>query len=427
MPDKLEYSRQFRLKVLALMLDNIWLSRFGAIVQPGYFEQEDEEVVAQAIYEYREAYHKAPSDPIDLIHMVGDKYGDLVYDIYDILYEKDLSLVQDTIVQFAKEQAAKVAVLEGIEDIKHGNLASLVERVKVASKVGDNILSSGIDPYRDVDKWLYDYWTDKIPTGMIHVDQVLEGGLAPGELGVILAPLNRGKSMALVNIGYGAASIGGGGKNVVHFVHEMSAEQTAKRYAARTLFRFPTKTEDLDTYAESLYEKARKLVPGKVRVIYVASPTPSDIRSHMDALIEEGFNPELIIDDYPDLMRSEAKYTERRYELSANFTAMREIAYDYDVPCWAATQGNRDSLSKEIITVQQIAEDIGKAQISDVIISLCQTYDEEKVGQCRLFMAKVRDGEGHQLIGAKFFGKAQAIVTTGFVQMKETRGEQKDV
>jgi hypothetical protein len=80
-------------------------------------------------------------------------------------------------------------------------------------------------------------------------------------------------------------------------------------------------------------------------------------------------------------------------------------------------------LSKEIITIQDIAEDIGKAAIADVIIALCQTRDEEQMNQCRLFMAKVRDGTKKMMYDAKFYGKSQAIITTGLSKNKD---EEKD-
>lgn len=70
----------------------------------------------------------------------------------------------------------------------------------------------------------------------------------------------------------------------------------------------------------------------------------------------------------------------------------------------------------------QIAEDIGKAAIADVIIALCQTYDEKLADQCRLFMAKIRDSANkHPLITCKCYTDSQAIITTGFVTKKESR------
>lgn len=419
MPDKYSYNRGFRLKILSLMLNNFWMVKYGdSIIRPEYFDSEDEETIARAILEYRSKYRISPSDPDDLIVLSsGNGTADTVYDIFEIRDDADTLLASDIVIQFAKEQAAKLAVLDGIDDINRGDLAKILERMKEAISIGDNILSSGIDPIADTDKWLYNYWEDKVRTGWLDVDHIMEGGLSPGEEGIILGPPNRGKTMSLVNIGYGAAAMGSG-KNVVHFTHEARVQQVAKRYAARITFRFPKREDDLDKYEDELIEVARRYIPGRIRIIG-GCVTVDDLDNNIERLKAEGFNPGLIIDDYPDLLSPSRRYTDRRFELSAIFKDCRDLGHKHGLPFWGATQGNRSSLSKEIITMADIAEDIGKANIADVIIAVCQTYEEEQTNRCRLYMAKVRDGEKKTLIGAKYYGKSQAIVTTGIIPMKK--------
>lgn len=418
MTDSYAFSRELRLKVLALCLDDSWMRRIGnAIIKPEYFENDDEIDFVKAVIRYRGAYVKSPRDPNDVIHLCDNKHAPFIMDVYELFEEGDLDLVKDVVVQFAREQAGKIAILESVDDIKVGNLSKPLERMKEALKVGQDISSPGIDPIRDVNEWLYDYWAEKVRTGMTHVDRVLEGGLNAGEEGIILGPPNRGKSMTLINIGYGAASLGSS-KHVVHFVHEMNAAQTAKRYAARMLFRFPRQEENLDDYAEELIEAARKLLTGKIRIIG-GKKTTQQIEAHLEQLAaEDDFELGLIIDDYLDKIEVRRHYSDRRFELSDLYDWYRELAEEWGVPAWSASQAGRAALSKEIITMQDIAEDIGKANIADVIIALCQTYDEEQMDQCRLYMAKVRDAaKKDSLISAKYYGASQAIVTTGYVNM----------
>jgi len=415
------YERNFRMKIIACLLDNIWMAKYGsAIIQPAYFESEDEIRIVQSIFNYREAYQLSPSDPDDLIVLAGADYASTVYAIFDIKEGGEYRLAADEAIKFAKQQAAKIAIVEGIDDIGKGDFATAIERMKEALKVGDNLLSTGIDPVADADKWLFDMYMDKVPTGQFHLDQVLNGGLGVPELGVILAPPNAGKSMELINIGYGAASIPSG-KNVVHFTHEMKAADVATRYAARMVFRFPNaEGEDMVAYQDQLVEKARRVMKGKIRIIGGAHKmTTSEFESHMDRLVDEGFKPGLIIDDYLDLMVPPRHYNERRFELSSTYEWARAMSEKYQCPFWTASQGNRASLTKEIITMQDIAEDIGKGAVCDVMVALCQTYDEAQKEQCRLFLAKVRNASKKvPLIACKFFSNSQAIITTGFTERK---------
>lgn len=415
------FERPFRLKIVALLLNNAWCAKFGAaLIEPEYFEQEDEEYIVKAILDYRKSYKHSPADPDDLITLMGKpEFTEIVRRVYDLHESGDMELASDLVVQFAKEQAVKLAILDSIDEVNAGDLEAPVARVKEALRVGDNLITPGIDPIRDVGRWLYEYWQDKVPTGIRHLDMVMEGGLGPGELGIWIGPPNRGKSMSLINVGYGAAAIGSG-RNVIHFTHEMSVKQVAKRYAARMMFRFPDAEENLDVYADELMEVARRMMPGRIRIIG-GRMTSEEIDSHICRLEAEGFKPGLIIDDYPDLIQASKRYTERRFELSGIYQDCRDIAVEHNLPFWGATQGTRGSLSKEIITMADVAEDIGKAAIADVMPALCQTYDEEQTERARIFMAKLRDSskQGVSMIACKFYGRCQALISTEYVKPKE--------
>jgi hypothetical protein len=415
--DKYPFNRAFRLKILSLMLDKFWVTQYGIdLIQPEYFESDDEEEMCRALIAYWEHYKTVPSDPEDIIVMSGSENSQFVYEIFDC--DEDIRVASDKAIEWAREQSMKLAILESVECIKNKDTKNIIPLVKKALMVGDNLLSPGIDVIADTERWLYDIFVNKVRTGWTHVDRILGGGLSAGELGIILAPPNRGKSMGLINIGYGAAGIGSG-KNVAHFTHEMHQGIVAKRYAARLTFRFPNKDENIERYEDDLIKSAMKLMPGKVRVIHQSKMTVDDMDNRLERMSAEGFNLGLIVDDYADLMVPTKRYTEKRYELSSIYEDLRALGDKWGVPVWSASQSNRASLSKELITMADIAEDIGKAAISDVIVAMCQTRDERLVDQCRLFMAKVRDGENLALFDAKYYSRSQTIITTGATAPKD--------
>jgi ribosomal protein S6E (S10) len=70
--------------------------------------------------------------------------------------------------------------------------------------------------------------------------------------------------------------------------------------------------------------------------------------------------------------------------------------------------------------MEDIAEDINKVSIADVVISICQTKEEKDSSRCRLFTAKIRDGVSGAAFAAKFYGGMQAIVTTGLAYNEPT-------
>jgi len=225
----------------------------------------------------------------------------------------------------------------------------------------------------------------------------------------------------LINLGYAAASLLRG-VEVVHFTHEMSTKQVAKRYAARILFRFPKRGDDLNAYAEDLIQAARKYLKGNVRIIGGAKKMScQQLRAHLERLKATGYDFKLIIDDYPDLLVPPRIYKEKRFELTEIYEFCRSIGKEFEAPFWGASQAQRLAYSKEVISLDMIAEDIGKASTADVILSLCQTYDEERMERCRLFGAKIRDGESRFMVEAKYYGAQQAIISTGYAKYKDRK------
>lgn len=415
-PDTYTYSREFRLKLLACCLDVAWMAAHSTIILPEYFELDDERALAEALQQYFSRYGYIP-DEIDILEMCGNEYSDTVKAVFSGAENWDLSLAKDSAIQFAKEQAAKIAILESVNDIKRGDLKKPLERIRSAMMVGEDIGNVGIDLKGDVNKWLTDsVYTLKTPTGLYHVDMVLGGGLAPGELGVVLAPPNRGKSMLLVNIGVGCAGPTSS-LNVVHFTHEMSESVVAKRYGARLVFRFP-KRDDITEYEYDFRSAVSDKLPGNIRIVHelAGAATVNTLRAKIQQLISSGFTPDVIIDDYPDLLAPTYRQSQRRFELAQIFRDMRALGTEFGCPVWTATQTNRSAVSKEVVTMMDLAEAFEKAAIADVILALCQTEEEEAHNLCRLYLAKVRDGKSRAMISAKYYTEQQAVITLGMTR-----------
>lgn len=388
------------------------MSRYGPIMLPQYFEQQDEHDLCVAMTEYYHHYHHPPKDADDIVDMLGDDARTIVHSIFLGYAEWDLSYAKDMTIQFAQEQAAKIAVLESMEDISNGNLDKVLDKIRKASKVGQDIGDLGLI-VQDVDSWLHDAMVDKVPTGLYHLDAAMGGGLAAGELGVFLSPPNYGKSMALLNVGYGAAGPITRLK-VAHFTLEMDAKVVAKRYGARMVFRFPTKNDA--EYRQDFLNMAEMMMPGEVRAIRIRGSV-NVLRAKLESLADDGFEPGLIIVDYGDLVAPTIPRSDKYTELEDIFVGLRELGSpeEFNCPVWTATQTNRTALNKKVITMADLADSFKKAAVSDAIVAICQTREEEQSDQCRLYLAKLRDGKARSMIMAKYYTDQQALISTGFV------------
>lgn len=414
MPQAFTATRRFRLKILACMLKLDWMLKYGVIIKPDYFEQKDEHDIAECIIEFYKLY-KYPPDVDDVVAVMGEEHRNLINSIFIGTDEWDLLFASDVAIRFAKEQSARIAVLQSLPDIERGELSTVVDRLQTAMKVGQDLQDTGLRLKEDADQWLVEVQTPKVPTGLIHLDIAMEGGLAAGELGVIIAPPNYGKSMALVNIGHGAA--GPISRcNVIHFSFEMSRASVAKRYASRSVFRFPSRTGDTSDYKEEFERYARVMLPGSIRIVRM-NGNVNDIRTRLNRIVDSGYKPDLIIVDYGDLVGAIRHRPDKYTELGDIFQSLRELGSEaeYNCPVWTATQSNRHSLGKEIITMGDLADSFQKAWVADAMVAICQTEDEEKDDTCRLFLAKLRDSKSRRMMRCKYYKEQQAIITTEFV------------
>ena len=396
-------SFELRKYMLVLLLFSDWLIRYGTILDPDYFPSDDEKDVVEWVNFYFEEYGTIPSDA-DIEHGLND--NPLLDDLYDCP-DENLDYAADVALEFAQTQAMKLAVLTAVDDIQSGDLQNIRPRVEEALAVGQDKTDLGWDLIDDVGDWMYDEVHGKrYPTGWPTIDAYLGGGLVAGEYGLIMAPTGRGKTTALINIGYSLAGLLGAA-NVLHITLEMPKQKVLKRYATRVMGQaFGSSTK------KKLIARAKKNLKAHLRVAD-RRRSLSDMSALIDNLASDGFETGALIVDYADRMIPPRRRRELRFEIADVTYGLRQMGEDYGFPVWSATQAGRHTLYKEVITVSDIAEAIEKATIADVIIAICQTKDEEKLRQGRLFGAKIRDAQSGWFVPIKIDFERQSITQRG--------------
>jgi replicative DNA helicase len=216
----------------------------------------------------------------------------------------------------------------------------------------------------------------------------MNGGLAGGELGIIVAPAGIGKSWALVSI---AANAVKSGKTVIYYTLELNQYYVARRFDA-----FYTKIPFQNLNEEHAQEKIKESVETlKGELILKYYPTKSasvtTISSHIEKCISQGKKPDLIIIDYADLIKP-SKAGDKRLELNDIYEDLRGLAGLYNIPCWSASQANRSALEDDIIEGGKVSESYNKLMIADFVMSLSRKVNDKIGGTGRFHTIKNRFG-----------------------------------
>lgn len=384
----------------------------GSILTDKIFSEQILEIVETSFFDFK--YHK------DILTLVKDHYSkyksiptfstieSLVADISDktsreqskLFVEQlkeqisrghieDLDFVKDKAIDFCKKQNLKKALFKAADMLKYSKYDEIIEVIKKSVSLGTS-KDIGIVYFDDIEKRYKEDSRKVIPSPWHQVDKLMNGGFAARELHVIMAPVTRGKSHILVNIGAEAFKRG---YNVLHYTLELSDVKTALRYDS-CVSKIPF--DELINFKDIVKEKIAECKKGNIIIKEYATKTASvqTIRNHMSKIRMMGIEPDIVIVDYIDLM----KHTEysnsdsKRFELEAITEDLRGLAGDFNVPVVTATQSTRASADDSYITLESISESYLKAACADTVISFSRRSEDMALGTGKFFFAKNRSG-----------------------------------
>jgi replicative DNA helicase len=228
---------------------------------------------------------------------------------------------------------------------------------------------------------------DPIPTPWSQMNEIMGGGLAGGELGIVMGSTGCGKSHALVDIGCAAVLHG---FNVAHYTFELGDVYVGKRYDSRVSeVPFDNLCEHKEAVKKSLERIKGQLV---IKAFPAKSITALGIKNHVNQLTLRDKRPQLIIVDYVDILKSSKHYDQKRLEEESACEELRALAQELGLPIWTASQSNRDGLDQEVLTLKHVAECFGKAMISDFFLTMCRKKDNSNSTLGNFYIAKSRLG-----------------------------------
>ena len=397
-----QYGKAFQEKIFqGLAIDKDWAQQMHEVMRPHYFELKYLQYLCEKYFEYFDNYRCFPTMQL-LIQMVGSELtgegsdGILRNQIVQFIHRmrgnphpEDLPYVKDKALDFCKRQAFKDALTTAVELVQGDKFESVVDIMKKAVSVGMP-QSTGHNFFDDIEARFQEIKRITTPTGIPELDsrRILDGGLGRGELGVVVAPTGCGKSHWLVQIGAQALKQG---KTVVHYSFELSEVLVGKRYDAH-LTNIPV--NDLLENKQKVKDFYEDEDLGNLIIKYYPTRTASvnTIRNHLEKLKFRGFIPSVVLIDYADVMRSTKEYDALRHELMLIYEELRQLAGDFDVPVWTASQSNRAGANSDIVGLENMGEAYGKAQVSDFVLGLSRKPEEKDKGYGRLFVAKNRSG-----------------------------------
>lgn len=266
---------------------------------------------------------------------------------------------------------------------------------------------------------LSDDYRVPIPTGIGKIDEVLEGGLGKGELGVIIGSSGFGKtSMTTAMASHAAIN----GFKVLQIVFEDRIKQIQRKHLGRVTnieAKDLSKPENID-YVKNTVESFRKdnndILQQNLRIVRFPSgeKTAKFIENFIKKLTNSGFKPDLVIIDYFECLKHDSSSKDSN-EFEKEGKTMRKfeaMAGELDVAMWIPSQGTKDSINLELVTMDKVGGSVKKVQIAHVVMSIARTLEDASNGKATIAILKNRAGGSGKVFNNVDFNNGTCRIST---------------
>ena len=431
----------FQLQLLnQIIIDKEFGRSIIQVIDTNYFENKYFKLIVQMIKEYFGKYDSIPS--FETLEQISKSelqqelalkiLLDTIKKVREITIEGSL-FVQEKAMKFCKQQELQKAISKAQKVIDGGefeNYDHLEELVREALQVGareDGML----DVFSNLDDVLNDDYRHPIPMGIPGIDRLLKGGLARGEIGVILAPTGTGKSTWLTKIANHAFNLG---FNVLQIFFEDNPKIIQRKHITLWTKIHPDEISNKKDEALNKVKEIQEKMTNRLILEKLPSDTMtiSQIKNIIRKKIADGINIDMVLIDYIDCVVPEKNLGDEWKSEGSVIRGFEALCHEMNLVGWTATQGNRSSISSEVVTTDQMGGSIKKAQVGHVIISVAKTLQQKEMKLATIAITKSRIGDDGVVFENCKFDNAMLEIDTessvtflGLEEQNEERNRQR--
>jgi len=389
-----QFGTSFQSKIVASLMSDIkFIQTISDILEPDMFDSDSNKWLVKSIRDYFYEYKKQPTlevvkYKIDEIDNDVLKSGvvDKLRDVWKNIEATDLEFVQSETLDFCKNQTLKSAILESVDMLENKNYDGIKSLIDNAMKAGSE-RDLGHDYIPSLEVRLSESARITVKTPWDVINDITDGGLGAGELGVVVAPAGIGKSWTLQALG---SEVVRQGKTVVHYTLELNENYVGLRYDS--IFSGVT-TGNIKYHKEDVEKKLQSL-PGKLLIKYFPTKAASvnTIGSHLKQIELSGVDIDMVIVDYADILMPTGNFKEKRHAIGTIYEDLRGLAGELEIPIWTASQANRSALEEDVIGADKVSEDYSKVMTADFVISMSRKVEDKIANTGRFHVIKNRFG-----------------------------------
>jgi len=300
-----DYGKAFQLKVLgSLLTDKSFLLNVRDVLHDFYFDADSHKWIINQIVDYFDKYHT--NITMDVLKVELQKLENEVLQValkeelrnsYQASQD-DLEYVQEEFATFCRNQEMKSAILASADLLKSHNFDGIRDMIDKAMKAGID-KNIGHEYNVDIETRYRNDYRPTIPTPWPILNDAIQGGFGPGDLGIIFGSPGGGKSWTMVAVAAHAVQLG---YKVNYYTLELGEDYVGKRFdcyfTGHGIDEINSKRKEVETHVNNLKGKLIvKEYPPKGASI-------NTIKSHIQKCTDMGHKPQLVVIDYVDYLKA---------------------------------------------------------------------------------------------------------------------------
>ncbi len=402
-----DFGEDYQRKVVqALFQDHMFAEQMADVLEPKFFTTKYLQEVVKNFYEFRRKYTFYPSvealDSIVRTHsdigtVVKEQSKEFLVHAVEKPLNGDARYVQDSSLTFCRRQTMGVALGEAIEAVEGQNLDSVLTIIRNAMIKGSS-RDFGHDYNNGFDIRSKFSRRNPVSTGFTLLDKEFGGGFDRGTITTFVGGTGAGKSLMLVNCSAAAVA---NGLNVVYVTLELAEEVVGQRHDA---YYSGISINDLPDHEEEVSAIVSAKTKGSLFIKEYPTKRASveTIRAYLQRLTAtKNIKVDVLLVDYPDLLKPLRGMDQKRFELEANYEELRGLAQEMDLVCLVVDQTNRLGLDVEVVKLEHVSECYNKLMVCDAVVTIARTIEDRRTGNGRIHIAKSRFGGDGAIISFK--------------------------
>lgn len=196
------YGKGFQLKVInALLTDKAFLLNVRSVLEESYFDSDTHKWIVQQVIKYYDEFHTTLTVDVLKVELQKVENDLLKVAIKEELKnaltssQDDIDYVKEEFTQFCRNQKMKAAILASADLLKTGDFDGIRTMVEQAIKAGlDQYI--GHEYNKDIESRYRQDYRPTIATPWPVFNELIQGGLGPGDLTIIFGNPGGGKCVS---------------------------------------------------------------------------------------------------------------------------------------------------------------------------------------------------------------------------------------